>query len=171
MGLHRPRAKAPQPGEYVAAIVVRAEGERTIPGSDVFTQVLRGSMSIEITVPGALSPGFEFGSPEVLTDVTGRLLEIPITNTGNVLVKPAGELRVTTPAGEVVSTTGVAIGSVYGGNTTSVRVALPGQLPLGDYLVTLNLTDEATGATASIRDAPVTLAEPNETETFAVGQA
>ena len=87
------------------------------------------------------------------------------------LLKPAGELRVTTPAGEVVSTTGVAIGSVYGGNTTSVRVALPGQLPLGDYLVTLNLTDEATGATASISDAPVTLAEPDETETFAVGQA
>ena len=48
-------------------------------------------------------------------------------------------------AASPVPTTDVAMGSVYGGNTTSVRVALPGQLPLGDYLVTLNLTDEATG--------------------------
>ena len=83
-------------------------------------------------------------------------------NTGNWLVKPVGELRVTTVDGEVVSTTNVAMGSVYGGHSSSVRVVLPEQLAFGDYLVSVALSDAATGASASVSDARVTLDEAGD---------
>lgn len=65
------------------------------------------------------------------------------------------------------------MGSVYGGNTTSVQIFLPEQLPLGEYLVSLDLTDPETGATDSIEDAPVTLDAPEVVEepVFVVDQA
>jgi hypothetical protein len=52
------------------------------------------------------------------------------------------------------------MGWVYGGNTTSIRIGLPEQVPTGDYFVSLDLTDEGTGASDSIENAPITLTEP-----------
>jgi hypothetical protein len=82
-------------------------------------------------------------------------------------------LTVTTADGEDVSTTDIEMGSFYGGNTTVVRVSLPGQLPLGEYILSLDLTDEPTGASASLDDVTLALTEPvaEEPQTFVVEQA
>lgn len=148
------------PGEYVAALVVQTAEPIGIPGAETFDQIIRSTISVEITVPGEPTSGFELGEPVISPSGDQWAIDVPITNTGTARIRPRGDLVVTTAGGEAVSTTAVEMGSVYGGNTTTVRVGLPGQLPLGDYLVSLDLTDEATGASASLDDAPVTLAEP-----------
>jgi hypothetical protein len=159
-----------QPGEYVIALVAQTAESVEIPGNDVLRQFIRSAVSVEITVPGEMRTGFELGQPVISSTGSEWILDVPITNTGTARVRPAGELVVTTPSDEVVSSTVVEMGSVYGGNTTSVRVSLPAQLPLGEYLVSLDLTDEATGASASVSEVPVTLAESEAEapETFVV---
>jgi hypothetical protein len=117
-----------------------------------------------------MTSGFELGPPEFSAVGTQRVLDIPITNTGTARVRPRGAIVVTTPEGDEVATSPVEMGSVYGGNTTSIRIILPEQLPLGEYLVSVTLRDEATGATAAIDEAPITLAEAEAAEapTFVV---
>lgn len=158
------------PGQYVTALVVRTEVAIAVPGSEIFQQIIRGAVSVEITVPGPVTPGFVLGEPLFSTETAVRSLNVPVTNTGNVLVKPAGTLVVTTPEGDEVLTSLVEMGSVYGGSSTTIQVSLPEQFQNGDYLVSANLTDEATGATASIADAPIALVatEEEEAATFAV---
>lgn len=158
------------PGQYVAALVVRTEGSLAISGSDMFDQIVRSAISVEIMVPGPVTSGFELGTPVFSSDADVRFLNIPITNTGNILLKPKGELSLTTPEGNEILTSVVEMGSIYGGSSTSIQIALPNQLPLGDYLVSLELADEATGTNASIDAIPVTLAEvvPEEKPTFIV---
>lgn len=161
------------PGEYVAALVVQTAEPIGIPGTETFNQIIRGTISVEITVPGDMTSGFDLGAPVVSPAADWWTLDVPITNTGTARIRPHGELVVTTAGGEVVSTTDVEMGSVYGGNTSSVRIGLPGQLPFGDYLVSLDLTDEATVTSASLDAAPITLAEPDVVEepVFVVDQA
>jgi len=153
------------PGEYVAGLVVQTVEPVKIPGTTTFQQIVRNAVSVEIMVPGEMTSGIELGTPEISDVAERKSLDIPITNTGTARVRPAGKLVLTTPEGHVVSTTDVKMGSVYGGNTTSISVMIPDQLALGDYLVSLDLTDDATGAAASIVDKPVTLAGPDVAET------
>jgi methionine-rich copper-binding protein CopC len=147
-------------GQYVAALVISTDDGGDASGSDVFRQVLRSTMAIEITVPGPLTPSFETGPPAITTDVTGLSLEIPIANTGNVLVEPQGELVLQDANGGAVFTASIIMGSVYAGHTTSLQVSLPSQVPPGQYLVSVNLTDPATGATASIEGEPIAIPTP-----------
>ncbi|MEJ7901079.1 MAG: hypothetical protein WKF63_04485 [Thermomicrobiales bacterium] len=156
------------PGEYVAALVVQTAEPIGIPGAETFNQIIRATISVEITVPGEMTSGFGLGAPAVSPAADWWTLDLPITNTGTTRIRPHGELLVTTANGDAVSITQVEMSSVYGGNTSSVRVELPGHLPLGDYVVSLALTDDASGATASLDAAPVTLAEPEEPEAPAV---
>ncbi len=162
-----------EPGQYVAALVVRTDVAIEVPGSEIFEQIIRGAVSVEITVPGPVTPGFELGTPMFSTDTAVTSLDIPVANTGNILVQPAGDLTVTTPDGAEILTSSVEMASVYGGRSTIIQISVPDQFQIGDYLVSVNLTDEATGATASIEDAPVTLAESEaeEAPTFVVDDA
>lgn len=158
------------PGEYVAGLVVQTAESIEIPGSETFRQIIRNTVSVDITVPGEMTSGYDLGEPELLPAGNQSALDIPITNTGTARIRPQGEIVITNPEGQAVVTSPVEMGSVYGGNTTSIRIVLPEQLPTGDYLVSVDLTDPATGTTASIEDAPVTLAgtDADEAPTFVV---
>lgn len=148
------------PGQYVTALVVRTEGEVELPGVSVFDHVIRGAVSIEIMVPGSIALEFSLGDPEVRLDSAMPVLTVPIHNTGNVMVFPEGEVMVTTPDGEQVLTSDVKMGSVYGGGSTEIRIVLPEQLPVDEFLLSADLTDAATGTTASIEAAPVAVVDP-----------
>lgn len=147
------------PGQYVAALVARTDGSLELPGSDIFRQVLRSSISVEITVPGPVTPGFELGEPTFAVDIAVTMLQIPIANTGNIKVKPQGDLTVSTPEGEPILTSDVQMGSVYGGNETLVQIGIPDQMPPGDYLVSIDLFDNATGAHDALEKVTATLPE------------
>lgn len=161
------------PGVYVAALAVQTSESLEIPGSDTLRQIIRGTMSVEITVPGEMTSGVELGTPAFSSVGAEWALDVPITNTGTARLRPAGELTVTGVDGKAIVEEKIEMGSVYGGNTTSVRVVLPAQVPFGEYRVSLELTDEATGASASLDNVPVTLAAPEKAEapTFVVDAA
>jgi len=145
------------PGQYIAGLVVQLASE-PLEGSGVLSKVRAYAISVGILVPGELTHAFEPGAPAI----EHSTLRIPITNTGTYLVRPSGELEMTNAAGDRIHASTISMGSVYAGLTTEIRVALPEQLAPGDYQVSLELTDEASGATAEVVDAVVTVSEPVE---------
>lgn len=147
------------PGEYMTSLVVRTEESLELPGSDVLRQVIRSALPVSITVPGETTSGFELGEPAFSVENPLRTLEIPVTNTGTVRVRPQGEIRVTTPDGAEVMTSTVEMSSVFGGSETVMRVALPDQMPPGDYLVSVDVTDETSGEQVVLDAVPSTLPE------------
>lgn len=147
------------PGEYVTALAVQTADALEIPGSSTFRQILRNTVSVEITVPGQMTSGFELGVPAVLASDATLLVEIPVINTGTARIRPQGDLVLTSIDGNEASRTHVEMGSVYGGNTSSILIPLLEQMPTGDYVLNLSLTDEASGATASIDSAEIEVPE------------
>ena len=142
--------KDAKPGQYVVALVAQTDGPIAIPGMDTFKQIVRSAISISITVPGDITPGFTLGTPTFDTKAAAPKLVIPVTNTGNILVKPAGELVLTTRDGKEVAKAPVEMGSVYGGYATTLEITLPEQLQPGDYVVSGTLTDKASKISVKI---------------------
>ena len=146
------------PGQYVTSLVVRTAQPVAIPGTTAFNQIIRSAVAIVITVPGPVNPGFTLGTPTFTAKDTSNVLEIPVTNTGNVLVKPEGTLTLTTPDGKPVINAPIAMGSVYGGLSSKLQIPVPDQMQPGDFIVSVKLTDKATGVTAEISNASAKLA-------------
>lgn len=138
-----------EPGEYIAGIVLQTAEPVEIEGSTMFDQMVRKSVAVFITVPGEVTPNVELGTPEIQTNVAGQLIVVPVNNTGNVLLKPAGEVVLTDAAGNDVFTQPFAMGSVYAGMETTLEILLPAALPEGAYQVSVEMTDPATGLQAS----------------------
>ncbi len=145
------------PGQYITSLVVRTAQPVEIPGTTAFNQIIRSAVAVMITVPGPVNPGFTLGTPAFTSKDTSNVLEIPITNTGNILVKPEGTLTVTTADGKPVINAPIAMGSVYGGLSSKLQIPIPDQLQPGDFVVSVKLSDKATGVTAEINNAPVKL--------------
>ena len=143
------------PGQYVSGLAVTMRDAEAISGS-VFSQVRSYAISVGILVPGEITHSFALGEPQS----ERPFLRIPITNTGNYLVRPSGDLSLTDMSGNPVHTSTLEMGSIYAGLSTIIEVALPDQTPPGEYVLNVALTDEASGATAEIADVPVTVSEP-----------
>ncbi|MDQ3444284.1 MAG: hypothetical protein M3490_11815 [Chloroflexota bacterium] len=58
-----------------------------------------------------------------------------MTNSGNVLVKPSGELTLEDEAGEIVLSAPIAMGSVYAGTTAPLAVGITASVPQGEYTI------------------------------------
>ncbi|MGI8485674.1 MAG: WxL protein peptidoglycan domain-containing protein [Thermomicrobiales bacterium] len=153
--------KDAKPGQYVAALVAQTDGPIAIPGMTTFNQIIRSAISVAITVPGKVTPGFTLGAPSFDAGSAAPKLVIPVANTGNILVKPKGELTVTTKDGKPVAKAPVEMGSVYGGYTTTLEITLPEQLQPGDYLVSGKLTDPASKVSVPVDKQTATLADRN----------
>jgi hypothetical protein len=80
---------------------------------------------------------------------------MPITNTGNILVKPVGEIHLTDASGAEVLSAPVQMGSVYAHDATKLSITLSQPLPEGSYQISVDLRDAATGASASVSNATV----------------
>jgi hypothetical protein len=147
------------PGQYVTSLVVQTT-PLAISGTTMFNQVLRNALPVVITVPGPIAPAMEVDEPAIVTQAGARFIQIPVANTGNVLIRPEGTVIMTTPGGEQVLNAPVTMKSVYRGLTTELRVAIPDQLPPGAYHVSYELTEPTHGLRATMDDVPVTLAPP-----------
>lgn len=146
-----------KPGQYIAGMALQTAEPLAVEGTSMFNQIIRKSIAVFIIVPGPEEPSFELGEASILTDGAIHRIEIPLANTGNVLVKPRGELTLADAQGNVVLTAPIVMGSVYAGTTVPLVVGLTSELPEGEYSMSVTLEDEATGATASIENAPVAL--------------
>jgi len=142
------------PGQYISALVARTEPMET-PGLENIDHTLGYAISVGILVPGDLHPSFELGPPNVERRGENAVLQVPVTNTGNYLVRPSGLIELVDADGTAIMSSPVEMLSVYAGLTTNMEVVLPGQMPAGNYILNLLLTDEASGASAAIEDVAV----------------
>jgi hypothetical protein len=150
------------PGQYIAGIVLQTAEPIEIEGSAMFDQIIRKTVAVFITVPGELTPAFAFGTPEIEGSALLPRMVIPVSNTGNVLVKPAGELVLTDAAGNDALRQPFTMGSVYAGMETTLEIPLPAALQDGDYTVSVEASDAETEAQAAIEPVSVTLARDAE---------
>jgi hypothetical protein len=130
----------------------------------MFRQVLRKVIAIAIMVPGPIEPSFELGQPLLSTQEGQTVLSIPVTNSGNIRVRPAGPVTITDLNGTVLAAGEASMGSVYAGDTAAYELWMPIELPVAEYLISADFMDPDTGAVARFDDKRVMLeAEPVET--------
>ena len=144
-----------EPGQYIAGLALETAEPLAVEGTDLFDQVIRKTIAVFIIVPGPEEPAFQLGEPELVTEGGLTRILVPIDNTGNVLVKPEGDLSLTDESGETVLRAPLAMGSVYAGTTVDLSVALTTTLPDGTYSLSVDLTDDETNASATLEDAPI----------------
>jgi hypothetical protein len=147
-----------KPGQYIAGLALQTADPIEVEGTSMFNQIIRKTIAVFIIVPGPEQPAFELGTPELKTDSAIPRIEIPVINTGNVLVKPAGELTLSDASGETVLTAPIAMGSVYAGTTAPLSVGITTPLPNGDYTLNVQLSDPATKVETSLAEQTITVA-------------
>jgi len=145
-------------GQYIAGLALQTAEPLEVEGTSLFNQIIRKTIAVFIIVPGPEQPEFTLGEPELLTDGALPRIVIPVENSGNVLVRPQGELTLTDGTGKVVVTAPIEMGSVYAGTTAPLSVALTTTIPEGDYTMSVDLTDEKTKATAAIEEQTIAIA-------------
>ena len=154
------------PGEYITSLVVQnAEPTAAGSGGVAIEQVLRHAIAVAITVPGPRKPALVIGVVEHKYLSAKSIVSATLTNTGNVRLKPSGELVVTEKDGREVSRVQLIMDSVYAGDTTAFETPFETALLPGDYRVTLTLNYE--GGTASAVGVPLNV--PNATVAEAAG--
>lgn len=145
------------PGQYIAGLVLQTAEPSPIQGNTLFTQTIRKTVAVLIVVPGAQDPEFSLGSVEVNTTAGITSVVIPVQNSGNVLVKPEGNLTLKNQEGATVFEVPVDMDSVYAHMTDPLAISLWTGIPDGEYELTVDLFDQASGAAASIQNQPITI--------------
>lgn len=148
------------PGQYITGLALETADPMAVEGTTLFEQVIRKTIAVFIIVPGPEEAAYTLGDPEVMTEGALTRIVIAVTNTGNVLVRPEGEMIVHDAAGEMVLTAPIVMGSVYAGLTVPLSVALTTPLNEGDYTVSVELSDPESGVSASVTDASITIVPP-----------
>jgi hypothetical protein len=144
------------PGQYVTAIGVETTESFSVgEEGGAFRQKLRKVVAVSILVPGEARPSFALGEPEAIVTQGQTMLRVPVENTGNIRVRPTGTIKLHDSNGGVVATGDVTMGSVYMSDTAPFEIWLPNALPVGEYLVTVELTDPETGVSASLENVAV----------------
>lgn len=136
------------PGEYLTALVIQNRDVVEGKGEVAINQILRHGMAIAITVPGDLAPGLALGDPMYVKAGLGGSLRVQVKNTGNMHLKPAGEVTVVDADGVELQRTTVTMDTVYAGMETWVEVGFAASLAVGDYSASVTLIDPKTGASA-----------------------
>ncbi len=149
-------------GQHIAGLALETVDAQPVEGTELLEQVIRKTIAVFIIVPGEEEPAFSLGAPEYSTAGALDTIEVPVENTGNVLVRPAGEVTVTDADGLTVVTAPIAMQSVYAGMSVALSVPVGVPLTAGDYTVSVELEDEETGTSASIDEATVTVSAEEE---------
>jgi hypothetical protein len=152
------------PGQYPNAVAVETVGDYAVEGSSNFRQRIRKVLPVLITVPGEVEAGFVLGEPIVETSRRWPVLQIPIENTGNIRVRPQGELTVKDPTGVELLKTLVTVGYIYAGDATLIEIIMNPALPPGDYEINLQMADESTGTSHSLSGMALVMPEFGDQE-------
>ncbi|HET8523745.1 MAG TPA: hypothetical protein VFL82_10935 [Thermomicrobiales bacterium] len=140
--------KGTAPGEYMAALATETTKSEPVAGSEAFRQFIRKVNAIVITVPGPIHAHFELDAPAIAHGDSTTTITVPIANTGNVRVRPKGTITIERAKDQTIIKIPVALNSIYAWDTTMIQQTIGQVLPVGEYTLTIDLHDEATGATA-----------------------
>jgi hypothetical protein len=146
-----------QPGDYITSLIIQNAEPLQGTGNVALNQVLRQAIAVAIDVPGPRVPALSIGAIAHKMAAGTSFVSFAVTNTGNANLKPAGEFVLTDAHGVEVDRRQVAMGSVYAGNITTLELPYDHLLAAGDYTASLTLTDAATGATAQVAHATLSV--------------
>ena len=128
-----------RPGEHIAGLVLENESPVRGSGSVAVDQVVRQAIAVVITVPGPPRPALEIKEARHALAASRSVIAVELANTGNVRLRPAGEVVVSDSGGREVSRTKVTMDSVYAGTATSVEASQDRLLEPGRYSVRVAL--------------------------------
>lgn len=128
-----------KPGEHIAGLVIENESPVRGSGSVAVDQVVRQAIAVVVTVPGPPRPALEIKEAKHALAGGASVVAVEVANTGNVRLRPAGEVVVTDSAGREISRTKVNMESFYAGTTTSVEASQQRLLEPGRYSVRVAL--------------------------------
>lgn len=148
------------PGQYVNAIAVQTVDDYAIEGSTNFRQRVRKVSAVYVNVPGELQASFTLRQPEVEFRTRGPVLQIPVENTGNTWIRPYGEMVLSDMTGVELVRAPVVMGTVFAGHSTLMEVRMNVALLAGEYLLTVDLADDRSEATASLTEVTFVMPEP-----------
>jgi len=146
------------PGQYITGVAIETAEAEPMKGGAPLMVKYRLAAPVLVTVPGPVTPAFDIGDIGITISETTTIITGMIENTGNIRVRPAGTLRISDEGGSQLVDAPIAMGSVYAGDTTTFEVILPTPLSEGTYLVSVDLADDDTGATAVRSDVAVDVA-------------
>lgn len=138
------------PGQYVNALAL--ETVNPVKTQGAFEQYFQKVVSVYITVPGPIEPGFTLGKAEIVVQGTSGAIQIPLENTGNIRLDLTGTITVKDATGTAVLTMPLTLGPIYAKQRTYVQVPLPVLPPAGSYTVSAEFTDEAQKVSQSAGD-------------------
>lgn len=148
------------PGQYIAGIAIETADAAPMKGGAPILVKYRLASAVLITVPGPVEPSFEIGDITATVDEQTTTIDGVIQNTGNIRVRPEGDLTVTDASGKDVVDAPIEMSSVYAGDTTTFQITLPAPLPEGDYTIGVELTDPDTKASAEVADVAISVSKP-----------
>jgi len=143
------------PGEYMAALATETTASSALEGTAAFRQIMRKVNAVVISVPGPIEAGFTVSAPAIELADGSTVITATIENTGNARVRPAGVIIIADDAGGTVLEIPVALNSVYAWHATLLQISVSEPLLPGDYLITIDLVDDVTGASATLSGAEV----------------
>ncbi|MEO8538840.1 MAG: hypothetical protein ABI577_03800 [bacterium] len=151
------------PGEYITSLVAQnAEPTMGGPGGLSIRQVQRSVIAVVITVPGPRKPSLAIGPFSHKYLATNSVVLAQVSNTGNVRLKPAGELVVSRLDGLELARAPFTMDTFFAGDTTDIEIPFAQPLAPGNYVVALTLNFES--GTASEVSGRLTVPEPTAAE-------
>ncbi len=151
-----------KPGEYVTGIAMQTVNPINERDPDTvfhFEQYLRTVIGIRVFVPGEMAPAIELGSPEFVIEGLVTAIRVPVSNTGNLQIRPQMEMTVSLPDGTVVLHGEIQVGRIYGGHQTELFIPIGSELSPGNYLVSLELLADDGLSVADLDSSPVVLTD------------
>lgn len=148
------------PGEYVIPLAVETVDSYAVSGSSQFRQKIRKAMLLVVIVPGDYSASFELGDPVAGFDRDRLAIEIPVTNTGQTILLLAGNLTLSDADGTALLDTPLRLLHILGGQETIVQLLMRGTIPAGDYHLSIELADDATGVSSGFENRTISIPEP-----------
>jgi hypothetical protein len=138
-----------EPGEYISSIVLENDQPLRGTGAVALDQIVRQAIAVVITVPGGRAPAMAIGGATHKVVAGKSTIAVAIRNTGNVRLKPLGDLTLFDASGAEVSRATIPMDTFYAESATLVEVPLAALLLPGRYTIRVTLDDAVQGVTAT----------------------
>ena len=149
------------PGEHITSLVVQSEKQVVSKWQVAFNQISRQALPVVIDVPGPREARLSIGTVHHATVDGLTVIALPIANTGNIRIHPAGQFIVRNDHGFEVADLPVMMGTVYPGNATAFRDTFKSILAAGRYTVTATLGDSAVGIATETKTEVLEITAPS----------
>jgi hypothetical protein len=134
-------------GGIVAETVLQRQGAQSSQKANVQVRVRNLSIvAVEVNIPGPQVAKFTIGAVNVGGTKGRQQVFVHVTNDGNVLRKPRGSVTIQNPTGVAIQTIPFRMDSFLPHTTIDYPVQLKRALPPGNYVASVHMTYDGTGA-------------------------